>query len=252
MSSGSTKNIYGKPSDGLVSRYLNRPVSIRLSRILAHWPWIEPGHLTFSVFLVSLAMGGFLIQGTWVGFVVGTLFYHLASVLDGCDGELARMKGMTSRRGEILDTATDQFSNHWFVLAVGIGLSRQAGISSAAGAAGFQGNLYLGEAVATALVMALTVLGIARRTYRQTGRRNFNEFGSSLSANRPFRFLTGLLRRDSYALLFVFFPWLGLTDWILHLMAVGVLAHAVVFLAARKKRQSRTENDSKAYSTTVA
>lgn len=216
----------GKPTDGLVSRLFNRPISRRVSRLLSQTR-VTPNQISFLVLSVLAASTWMLALGTPKGFVIGMLLFHLASVLDGCDGEIARAKFLETRLGGRLDTAVDLLGNHLLALAVGVGLWRQPGLAPGVASA------YLLEGVLTAVGIALGVWGIARYTRPTSGADHFNEFGSSMVSGSGipaiFRPLAAgaiqVLRRDTYALIFVILAVLGRPEWILHCLAIGVALH---------------------------
>jgi phosphatidylglycerophosphate synthase len=120
-----------KASDGIVSRRLNRPVSQRISALLLHIPGIRPGHLTAVTALLGLIMfAAFTLEG-YPGLVLGGVLFHVASVIDGVDGEIARATLRNSRRGAVLDTAVDMITNLLFYLGVTIALTRLYGAEHA-------------------------------------------------------------------------------------------------------------------------
>jgi hypothetical protein len=214
----------GKPTDGLVSRTLNRPISQLLSRWLVQTR-VTPNQISFLVLSVLAASVWLLARGTPQGFVFGMLLFHLASVLDGCDGEIARAKFLESRLGAWLDTSVDLLGNFLLALALAVGLSRQPGLS-----AELRGDFLL-EGILTSAGIAIAILGVARA--RPPGRADFNDFGSSaLGRFRVpqkllplLRGVANLLRRDSFALLFVILAVLGRPEWILHGLAIAVALH---------------------------
>ncbi|MFQ5986172.1 MAG: NTP transferase domain-containing protein, partial [Thermoplasmata archaeon] len=87
-----------KKEDGPVARYLNRPLSRRISRRVVNWP-LTPDHWTILSFSAAVAGSLFLAVGPLVGFVVGGLLAQFASILDGTDGEVARLRLTASARG---------------------------------------------------------------------------------------------------------------------------------------------------------
>jgi phosphatidylglycerophosphate synthase len=113
-----------KPSDGFISRKINRPVSLRVTRAFINTS-LTPNQMT----LIAAAFGALGIalafQGSFWALVFGALFYHTQSVLDGCDGEIARLKYLKSRFGEWLDQVLDDIVNISFLVAVGCTLSIQ-------------------------------------------------------------------------------------------------------------------------------
>lgn len=103
-----------KPTDGWVSRHLNRPVSISFSRVLAHTP-ITPNQFTIFTGLLGVLTAYLLSMGPYWGFMLGAFLFHFTSILDGVDGELARLKFKASPFGQWLDTLVDNSS---YVLAL--------------------------------------------------------------------------------------------------------------------------------------
>jgi CDP-L-myo-inositol myo-inositolphosphotransferase len=103
--------------DGYVSIHLNRPISTRLSaRLVA--TGITPNQITVISFLISLVGAGFLAAGQYPFGLVGGLLVQLASIIDGCDGEIARLKHLSSARGAWLDTVLDRYADLAAALAI--------------------------------------------------------------------------------------------------------------------------------------
>lgn len=106
-------------ADGYVSRYLNRPISTRLSSWLARFS-VSPNQMTLMSFFMCL-LGAFLIaQGDYLTRLLGALAVQAASILDGCDGELARLKFLQSKRGAWLDTLLDRYADAAVAVAMTI------------------------------------------------------------------------------------------------------------------------------------
>ena len=103
--------------DGYISLRLNRPLSTRLSARLAT-TGITPNQITVISFLICLTGAGLLSVGTFATGVVGGLLVQTASVIDGCDGEVARLKHLSSPRGAWLDTVLDRYADMAVALAV--------------------------------------------------------------------------------------------------------------------------------------
>src|SRR5437762_13900805 len=109
-----------KPQDGFVSRFLNRPVSRRITRVLLKFP-IHPNTWTIAIFVLPLIASVFLVRGNYLSVVIGAAIFHAFSILDGCDGEIARAKSLESRFGERLDNLCDFLASLIYVLALGLG-----------------------------------------------------------------------------------------------------------------------------------
>lgn len=93
--------------DGIVSRYLNRPLSRPVARALSGTR-VTPNAVTLFTLLLAVATGGMVAAG-WN--IVGGIGIQAVSVIDGVDGELARIKRLTSRFGAVLDAVTDRYAD---------------------------------------------------------------------------------------------------------------------------------------------
>lgn len=107
-----------KPTDGPVSRYLNRPISTRISLALHRRGLnVKPNHVSLISFLVGLASAALFLFNF---FPLAGLVAHISSVLDGVDGELARLSGGGTRFGEFLDAVLDRFADAAIITSLGI------------------------------------------------------------------------------------------------------------------------------------
>ncbi len=113
-----------KPQDGLVSRHLNRHLSIALSRLLVNTP-VTPNQMTVATFAVSLVACWLVYRGGYANSAAAGVLMQVNSILDGCDGELARVRWQGSKLGQWLDTVGDDASNVLFWAALGFGARAQ-------------------------------------------------------------------------------------------------------------------------------
>jgi phosphatidylglycerophosphate synthase len=93
--------------DGIVSRYLNRPLSRPVARALAGTP-ATPNAVTLFTLALSAATG-LMVAAGWQ--VAGGVLIQAVSVIDGIDGELARLKDRATRLGAVLDALTDRYAD---------------------------------------------------------------------------------------------------------------------------------------------
>jgi len=234
----------GKSQDGFVSRHLNRPISRLITRLLLRFP-TTPNAWTVFIFPIPVVASLILLQGTYWSFLWGLVLFQIFSVLDGCDGELARAKFLESERGRQLDDLFDILSNILLVLGLGFGLSQPANsagqfawvyvIEGLVAAALIGGNEYylatpdrgLDEGKAEPLDGALYPRH--RALVQRSGILVFGE-----------RFASGLIqftKRDVAVLFFVFLAAIGCSAWILHLLlAVTVASLALAVKASVRGR----------------
>ena len=93
---------------GLVAKYLNRPFSIRMTRRIIKYKFVTPNFVTIFDFCVGLfGLSLFLIPSYWAA-VIGAVIMHFNSIVDGVDGEVARLRHQSSKMGANLDSFSDE------------------------------------------------------------------------------------------------------------------------------------------------
>lgn len=106
-----------KPNDGPVARYLNRPVSIRLSRYLSRLD-VTPNEISVVSFLGSVIAAGLFAFGGYFALALGGVLAQFASILDGCDGEVARLKFQSSDFGGWFDAVLDRYADAFLLFGL--------------------------------------------------------------------------------------------------------------------------------------
>jgi CDP-L-myo-inositol myo-inositolphosphotransferase len=105
-----------KPEDGPVSRLLNRPVSTRLSMASAA---LRPSPDLVSAIALLLGIVAAVLLGSGAG-IAGGVLVQLASVVDGMDGELARLQLRARPLGAFLDGIADRLADAAIVGGLGV------------------------------------------------------------------------------------------------------------------------------------
>ncbi len=101
-----------------------RPIGIRIARALEPTD-ISADQVTLWSILIGLVAGHlFLYRDPWVN-AIGFLVFVLSDVLDSADGQLARLRGTSSRLGRTLDGIGDhlRFVNLYVHLAIRLALA---------------------------------------------------------------------------------------------------------------------------------
>ena len=91
-----------KRGEGVMSRYVERRLSLALTRRLVTTR-VTPNAMTLLSVSIGLAGAPFFLSSSPPYQLTGALLFLAHSILDGCDGELARLKFLESRGGAILD-----------------------------------------------------------------------------------------------------------------------------------------------------
>ncbi len=106
-----------KPTDGPISKRVNRRFSTKISAFLARFN-ISPNFITLISFGFALLSALFFFLGGYLNILLGGILAQLSSILDGCDGEIARLKFKFSTFGEWLDKILDRYADCLIVLGM--------------------------------------------------------------------------------------------------------------------------------------
>ncbi len=107
----------GKTSDGPVSRHLNRPVSRWLTRYLVRTP-VTPNQISLASLGLSCLAAVLFAVGGYPALVAGGVIAQLASIIDGCDGEIARLKRLQSDFGGWFDAILDRYADAFLLFGL--------------------------------------------------------------------------------------------------------------------------------------
>src|SRR5229473_6581577 len=114
-----------KPTDGFYAR-LNRRISIPISRQLIKFP-ITANMVSIFTLGVGIASAAFFAYGGYWSTLLGAFLCLSASILDGSDGEVARMKLQESDFGCWLETICDYAFYLFLLVGMTIGQWRSSG-----------------------------------------------------------------------------------------------------------------------------
>jgi len=109
-------------TDGPIARF-DRALSTRISRVLTRTP-LRPNHITTIGTLVGLLGAWCFLQGTYGSNILGALLFWAAVIIDGCDGEVARLKFQETRYGALYDVVTDNIVHAAVFAGLGLGYVR--------------------------------------------------------------------------------------------------------------------------------
>ncbi len=213
-----------KITDGAISRHFNRHISLGITRWLIKTP-LTANQMTGITTFIGILSAWFAAQGNYGSVLLGALLFKLTSILDGCDGEISKLKMTQSKRGEWLDTLSDNATYLFFMMGVILGLDRL----------GYPHVRLAGTLAIFGLSMALFVM-----FYYLV---RFTNSGSLVEIQKNFKFsLHFMLKRDFFALLFLALALLGQLHLILWICAVGSNVAWIVLLSSRlglfKKEQA--------------
>jgi phosphatidylglycerophosphate synthase len=223
-----------KEEEGFMSRHVERRISLAISRRLAKTS-VTPNAMTIGSVLIGLAGAAFFVSPRPALQFTGALLFLLHSILDGCDGELARLKFQESRFGGVLDFWGDNVVHSAVFACIAIGWARSGAAGPlwplAAGAAAVAGTL-----LSAAFVYAVTMQGRDRAAPQFTS-------VSRAPGSRLSRMADALARRD-FIYLVVVLAAFGKAHWFLVMAAIGApiffLALVAIDLSTRRGRLGRS------------
>ncbi|MFY9551784.1 MAG: CDP-alcohol phosphatidyltransferase family protein, partial [Thermoanaerobaculia bacterium] len=218
-----------KDTEGFMSKHFERKISLALSRRLVATS-VTPNAMTLLSVGIGLLGAVFFLRPTAPSETAGALLFLLHSILDGCDGELARLKFQESRYGGLLDFWGDNVVHVAVFSAMAIGWSRMAGESWPL----FLGALAVGGTLASALLVYSRTMAAPKQ----------GPLFTSVAASGPSRLsrVADALSRRDFIYLVLILSLLGKARWFLVLAAAGApvyfLALTAIALAERRRPRS--------------
>ena len=206
-----------KPTDGIFARF-NRRVSIPISRQIIPFA-ITPNMVSLFTLGVSLAAGAFFALGGYWNMLTGAILSWFASVLDGCDGEVARFKLQESDFGCWLETICDYLYYLFIFTGMTIGLARTSGTHT---------YPVLGALLVFGAIASFLTTGLQRHQLTEGRPEQYlgvwHKKAESRSSN-PFLFLGRhtefIIRRCFLPYAFLFFALFNIMKWAFVAAAVG-------------------------------
>ncbi|MBI4773170.1 MAG: CDP-alcohol phosphatidyltransferase family protein [Deltaproteobacteria bacterium] len=110
-----------KPTDRFVLKWIKIHLSARVTPNLVHFEWLRPWMITLFSAILGFFAGVVFALG--LGWLAGCMA-AAAQVLDGVDGQLARLTGRQSRGGAFWDSVLDRYADGSMVIGMAIYLAR--------------------------------------------------------------------------------------------------------------------------------
>ena len=115
-----------KSTDGYLSRMLERRLSLAVTRRLAQTN-ITPNQVSAGIVVIGAVAAALFAGPSRLSQMLGAVVFWCASFLDGCDGEIARLKFLESRLGGWIDLWVDNLVHCMVFFGMGVGLRRASG-----------------------------------------------------------------------------------------------------------------------------
>ena len=205
-----------KPTDGLFAQ-MNRKVSIPISWQLSKFP-ITANMVTLFVLGVSFASGLFFARGGYRSSLFAAALSVAASILDGCDGEVARLKLQSTKFGCWLETVCDYLYYLFVFGGMALGLTRSSGTKS---------YLAFGGVLCFGAIMSFFVVSFTRHRLSGAQPEKFLAIWQKKADHRRSNPLLFLGRHTEFIIRRCFFPYALLFFAVVGMTKIAFLATAV-------------------------
>lgn len=224
-----------KSFEGPVDALINWRFSMRITRALSGVRALTPNHITIVSISVGLAAAALALQGTWALVALAGVLLELNSILDSCDGELARLRFQYSKLGQWLDNLGDDIVDNAFIACASLGIGGPWAWIGCAAAAG------------RVLVSLAQYVVVFRRTgtgdvfaFRWWFEREKQTADEVYDPRSPVTWIRSLGRRDTYVFVWMIVCLAGFPHWIVgHAAAIAavnltlLVLHLTVYRPAR-------------------
>ena len=207
-----------KPTDGIVSRKINRPMSTFISRYLVHLK-LPPIIYTLITGVLAILMIAALLSGHMLGALLGCVLFQICSMFDGVDGEIARVTYSTSAFGARLDTGIDMITNVLFF----IGIQYALWVSYQAGYIALGTSILILALLGIGAMTALLYFGPGGGSFDVLAKVIKSRFRNKAGLLSTFETLNNLFKRDFFAFFFMVLALFGLQILIPWFLIFGLI-----------------------------
>ena len=110
-----------KPTDRFILKWIKMNLSARVTPRLTAWSWIAPWHITLTSASLGCLAG--LVFALGIGWLAG-IIAAVSQVMDGVDGQFARLTGRESKSGAFWDSVLDRYTDGAVVIGMVVYLFR--------------------------------------------------------------------------------------------------------------------------------
>ena len=230
-----------KAALGPIARTLNKrislPISLWLMRFKLHANWITLFNMGLGL-LAGITVSG----GTYRDYLLGGILFQIVSIVDGCDGEVARLSFKSSKFGELIDSVSDSGSLICFVVGLLVANFRLHGTDH------------------TVLLSSLLALGLGGIFWqvisylrKNTGSASLATFDKEYLQKLPFpkdsfllrwiNFWKIVVRKDGFSFAFFLLAICGLLPFLIHICIVVTFGTNITLLYVKQKLALLAEDE---------
>ncbi len=110
-----------KETDGFISKMINRKISTRITPFLVRFDFVTPNRFTIFSSLLGITAGLLFLTKNYL---LAGIVTQISSIIDGCDGEIARIKNLSSKFGAVLDSVLDRYVDTFIIFSIFLTLEK--------------------------------------------------------------------------------------------------------------------------------
>lgn len=219
-----------------VAREINKRISLPISLFLTRLH-TSPNTITVINMFIGLCAGIGAAGRTYTGVLLGAILFQTASVIDGCDGEVAKLTFKTSKFGQYIDSISDNLSLAAFLTGIMIHQYRTTHSMHA---------FIWGGALIAGVLFLLAIMADYLRKY--TNSASFvtfdKEFLQKLEPSttpKPayllVKYFKIFFKKDLFSLMFLGFAVIGILHWWFYFVTLAIWVGVIVLLYLRAIRE---------------
>lgn len=214
-----------KPTDGIVTQKIDRPISRIFSRYFARFD-LPPAVYTYINGLQAVLMLAIFFSGHEYAAFLGCMMYQVIAVFDCIDGEIARAKYQKSAFGAKLDTGVDMMANIMFMVGLSYLLWMEYGTDYM-----IMGSYILGLVLSgISLMILLLYYGPKGGSFDVLALVIRQRTQSSERLGKTFTSINYVMKRDFFALFFAILGMSGQAALIPYSLIVGLIVWNLAIL----------------------
>jgi phosphoglycolate phosphatase-like HAD superfamily hydrolase/phosphatidylglycerophosphate synthase len=208
-----------RATNGLVAKFINKRISLPIAMLLTKM-WVSPHVVTSFNIVVGLLSGVIMAGGGYMNLLVGAALFQAASIVDGVDGEIAKLSFRCSRFGQYIDTISDNLALASLLVGLTIGAYRTLGTNS----------IFIAGGLAIAMIGAIIALMI-RFLKRNTNSASLVTFDKEYLQKRSdgehriimtfLRYNKHFAKKDIFSFIILVLAIAGLLQYWIYFIALG-------------------------------
>jgi len=217
-----------------VAREINKRISLPFSLILARMR-IGPNIITVVNIFIGLCAGIGAAGRTYTGVLLGAILFQTASIIDGCDGEVAKLTFRTSKFGQYIDSLSDNLSLVAFLTGMMIHQYRVTGSTHAFMVGG---ALLVGVALFIAIMaeyLKHNTNSASFVTYDKEVIQKLNPDNTPRIVLLLIKYFRFFFKKDSFSLIFLITAIFGVLHLWFYVIAFGVWVGVAVLFYLRER-----------------